>query len=123
MVKISLQKDLNIEVLSAFNGIGVYHKNVFKKYKYDFIINDNVKEMYKKIIKNNNIENVKKYIEEDCNIFPGGIYDENINGFWKNNSGYDNVVICEHVCLHAALINNDYKIFINPKLFYIAFDK
>jgi len=36
--------------------------------------------------------------------------------FWKNNSGYDKPVVCEHVALHANLNLENYKIYIEPKL-------
>jgi len=109
------------EIYSGFNGVGVYHTNVFKKYKYNYIVDDNVKNMYAKMF--NDIDNVynkfKIEISKDCDKFPNGIYDEEIQGYWKNNSGYDKPVVCEHVCLHAALINDGYKIYINPQMLYV----
>ena len=110
-----------IEIYSGFNGIAVYHKNIFKTYKYNCIVDDNIKNMYQKIFNDIDdlINKLKNEISNDCNKFPNGIYDEDILGYWKNNSGYDQPVVCEHVCLHAALINNGYKIYINPKMIYI----
>ena len=108
------------EIYSGFNGIGVYHKNVFKNYKYNCIVDDNVKKMYQKIL--TDIPDLprifKKYINNDCKKFPNGVYDADIQGYWKNNSGYDKPVVCEHVCLHACLVNDGYKIYINPNMLY-----
>ena len=45
-------------------------------------------------------------------------YDNDIDGYWKNNSGYNKPVICEHICLHSSLIDDGYKIYINPQMLY-----
>lgn len=110
-----------IKIYSGFNGIAVYNKEVFKKYRYNFILDESVKNMYKKMLNDmDNLQNeFKNEISNDCKKFPKGIYDEDIKGYWKNNSGYNKPVVCEHVCLHANLINDGYKIYINPKLLYI----
>ena len=107
-----------VPVYSAFNGIGVMHKEIFKKYKYDYIVNNEVKKTYQTIInKYNDIYSTsKQYIQSECNKFPGGEKDGEI--FWKNNSGYDKPVICEHVPFNFELINNNYKIYINPRMLY-----
>lgn len=109
-----------MEVYSGFNGIGVYHKNVFKNYKYNCIVDDNVKKMYQKMLTEiTELQHIfKKDISNDCNKYPGGVYDADIEGYWKNNSGYDKPVVCEHVCLHACLVNDGYKIYINPNMLY-----
>ena len=83
---------------SAFNGIGIYKKDIFKKFKYDFVSNDDVKKFY------------RKYIDDNI------ITDSTI--FWKSNCGYKGIVLCEHVPLHFALYNNGYKLFINPNMIY-----
>ena len=40
------------------------------------------------------------------------------NIVWKNNSGYDKPVVCEHVALNFSLIRDGYKLYINPKMIY-----
>ena len=109
-----------MEVYSSFNGIGVYHKNVFKNYKYNCMVDDNVKKMYQNMLTEiTDLQKIfKKYISNDCIKFPDGVYDADIEGYWKNNSGYDKPVVCEHVCLHACLVNDGYKIYINPNMLY-----
>ena len=108
-----------IPVYSAFNGIGIYKKDIFKKFKYDFLVNDHVKQFYRKYLQDNVITDTnKKIIQSKCNKFPYGIKDELTDIFWKSNSGYKDLVVCEHLPLNFALYNNGYKLFINPKMFY-----
>lgn len=104
------------EVLSAFNGIGVYPKKIFLNKKYDFIVNEDIKDIYRKNIAKNDVNNFDKLIQNDCTKFPGGIMDNNI--VWKNNSGYDKPVVCEHVALNFSLIKDGYKLYINPNMIY-----
>lgn len=42
--------------------------------------------------------------------------DKNIH--WKNNSGYNGIVVCEHTALNFALCNDNYKLIINPNMKY-----
>jgi hypothetical protein len=108
-----------VPVYSAFNGIGIYKKSIFFKYRYDFEVNDETKTFYRNYIKNTPIpENISKLINNKCHKFPDGYVDDNTDIFWKSNSGYKGQVICEHVPLNFALCNNGYKLFINPKMIY-----
>jgi hypothetical protein len=38
--------------------------------------------------------------------------------YWKNNSGYDKPVICEHVAFNFSLIQDGYEVSINPRMLY-----
>lgn len=107
-------------VYSAFGGIGIYKKHLFKLFKYDCLVTDDIKKFYNKILSNETFdENIKQIIKSPDTKFPAGYLDQdNTNIFWKANSGYNQPVICEHVTLNLALINNGYKLFINPKLGY-----
>lgn len=108
-----------VPVYSAFNGIGIYKKDIFKKFKYDFVVNDAVKQFYRKYLHDNTITDANKnIIQSNCNKFPYGNKDELSEIFWKSNSGYKGLVVCEHVPLNLALYNNGYKLFINPNMFY-----
>uniref|UniRef100_A0A6C0DIJ9 Glycosyltransferase 2-like domain-containing protein n=1 Tax=viral metagenome TaxID=1070528 RepID=A0A6C0DIJ9_9ZZZZ len=111
------QNESLIPVYSAFNGIGIYKKELFKKFKYNFLVNNEVKQVYRKIFDSVDSE-TKQIIENKCNKFPNGYKDEETNIFWKSNSGYDKPVICEHVSLNFGIYNNGYKLFINPKMIY-----
>jgi hypothetical protein len=115
-----------IPVYSSFGGVGIYKKEIFKQIKYDCIVNSDMKKFYNNIFKNNTLQSYCDKIDktlynivcsEDSKFF-GGEKDDVNNIFWKNNSGYNNLVICEHVCFNLAAINAGYKIFINPKMVY-----
>jgi hypothetical protein len=109
-----------IPVYSAFNGIGIYKKDLYTKYKYDFIVNDDIKKFYRNYLINHSIsDNTMNIIKNKCNKFPYGYKDEMGTIFWKSNSGYDNTVVCEHVPLNFALFNDGYKLFINPNMVYV----
>jgi hypothetical protein len=106
-----------IPTCSAFGGIGIFKREIFKKYRYDCMVNPAVKTFYKNIVSNSRLND--KYnglIKNPDTKFPNGYLEENI--FWKSNSGYDKPVVCEHVCLNLELYNNGYKMFINPKMLY-----
>jgi hypothetical protein len=107
-------------VYSAFGGIGVFKKNIFKTYKYDCIVNDAVKNYYYYILNHIALnKSIIDYIKNKDTKFPSGYIDEKYPFiFWKANSGYKQPVVCEHVCLNLSLVNNGYKIFINPKMVY-----
>jgi hypothetical protein len=108
-----------VPVYSAFNGIGIYKKDIFKHYKYDYIVNDDMKQFYRNYLKNNTIsDNIMNSIQTKCNKFPYGYKDEESTIFWKSNSGYDKPVVCEHIPLNFALYNNGYKLCINPTMIY-----
>jgi hypothetical protein len=110
-----------ISVYSAFGGIGIYKKKIFNKYKFDCIVNKDVQEFYIELLtkkKKNVSPEIMNIISNPDTKFPGGFYDKKRNIFWKNNSGYNNSVVCEHVCLNLKLKNLGYKLYINPKMFY-----
>jgi hypothetical protein len=108
-----------IPVYSAFNGIGIYKKNIFKKYKYDFLVNEDIKQFYRNYLKNNNVsENMLNKMYNKCDKFPYGFKDEQTDIFWKSNGGYKGPVVCEHIPLNFALYNDGYKLYINPKMLY-----
>ena len=107
-----------IEVYSAFNSIGVYSKDILRHTKYSCLYNDTVKSVYLNILDNNQHirDAYQSKIENDCTKFPGGIYDKDLNGYWKNNSGFNKPVMCEHVCFNFELISKGYKIYIDTKI-------
>ena len=108
-----------IPVYSAFNGIGIYKKDIFKKYRYDFYVNDDVKQFYRNLLETTCInKKTLNQIKSPCSKFPKGYKDEESDIFWKSNSGYDGPVICEHIPLNLALYNAKYKLYINPLMIY-----
>lgn len=109
-----------IPVVSAFGGIGIFKKQIFQNFRYDCIVNDEVKKYYRQYLDKNNLDNeTERIISNECKKFAGGHKDELYDIYWKCNSGYDNVVVCEHVCINMALHNAGYRIFILPCLLYL----
>ena len=113
--ELSLQEEKWVPVYSAFGGLAIYKKELFRHDKYDCCVNEEVKQFYK-----NNFSAGMLYepFTTPCTKFPHGYLDEDTGIFWKSNSGYNQPVVCEHVCLHLALINKGKRIFINPKMVY-----
>ena len=108
-----------IPVYSAFGGLGIYKKEIFKNHKFYFKVNNYVKEMYSLLLKNTTIdERLLQVIKTEDIKFPGGVKDEESEIYWKANSGYDGPVVCEHVVLNFELVLHGYKLFINPKMIY-----
>jgi hypothetical protein len=107
-----------VPVYSAFNGIGVYHKDIFTSHFYEVLPTQAVKTVYKKIAAEQPMAyaKYKAIIQGTCSKFSGGERDELF--YWKNNSGYDKPVICEHVAFNFALINEGCEIYINPRMLY-----
>ena len=119
-----------IPIISGFGGIGIFKKDIFNKYNYDCIVSDSIIKYYSNLLNKVNIDkHLDEVISNPCKKFPGGyksLYKIKKEGneeikwiHWKNNCGYDNVIICEHVHLNLTLINDGYKLFINPKMIYI----
>ena len=119
-LELSPQSKSLFSVYSAFNGIGVYDKNVFKKHRYDAVVSNIVKDMYKTIISQNNelYDVFRNVISNDCPKFIDGEKDETTGFVWKNNSGYNKPVICEHVSFNFSALSDGYEIFINPSMLY-----
>jgi len=108
-----------IPVYSAFGGIGIYKKELFKKHRFDCMVNDQIELFYDKFLRENSLrKDIKKIIETPDKKFPSGYKSAKSCIFWKANSGYNAPVVCEHVCFNLALINDGYKIFINPLMIY-----
>jgi len=119
MRQLQFNNNMLLPVYSAFGGIGIFKKNIFKTYKYDCIVNDAVKYYYYNLLSNISLpDNIINCIKNIDYKFPSGYMDKNNSIFWKSNSGYKQPVVCEHVCLNLSLINNGYKIYINPKMIY-----
>jgi len=122
MPNFSINKNNNlIPVYSAFGGLGIYKKILFKNYKFDFIVNDTIKEVYNKIIyynRNKINSQLLTIIQNPDKKFVDGFKDEKSNIFWKSNSGYNKPVVCEHLAFNFSLINDGFKVFINPKMIF-----
>lgn len=107
-----------VPVYSAFNGIGVYAREVFTSHYFDALLTSAVKMVYEKIAAEHPTvyTKYKKILQGTCPKFIGGERDELF--YWKNNSGYDKPVVCEHVAYNFALLNDGCEIMINPRMLY-----
>jgi hypothetical protein len=120
--------DANLKtVVSAFGGIGIYKKSLFTDdIQYGCLVTEQIISYYTTILSNTmRIDDLMlKIIAEPCPKFPGGYktYFKYNNKYhtihWKNNSGYDNVVLCEHVSVNIPLFFKGYRLRINPKMTY-----
>jgi hypothetical protein len=117
-LQINPKQSALVSVYSAFNGIGVYAKEILLAQLYEPLPTTAVKLMYAKIAEAHPeaYAKYKKILQYECQKFPGGERDELF--FWKNNSGYNKPVICEHVAFNFALINEGCEIYINPRMLY-----
>ena len=110
-------------VYSAFGGIGVFNRSaiVEEGVRYDCIVNEDVKNVYRLLFKKYEklYEKYRSVVEKDCPHYRGGIKDEETAVIWKNNSGYDAPVICEHVVFNFSLILKGYQPYINPRMTYL----
>jgi len=112
-------KSTLIPVYSAFGGMGIYKKEIFKKHRFDCIVNEDLELFYDKYLKEHSLDkNIEMIIKNHDNDFPIGYKSLKSIIFWKANSGYNYPVVCEHVCLNLALINDGYRIYINPLMIY-----
>jgi hypothetical protein len=120
--------DANLKtVVSAFGGIGIYIKSLFTDdIQYGCLVTEQIISYYTTILSNTmRIDDfMLKIIAEPCPKFPGGYktYFKYNNKYhtihWKNNSGYNNVVLCEHVSVNIPLFFKGYRLRINPKMTY-----
>jgi hypothetical protein len=117
-LKINPESNELVPVYSAFNGIGVYDKDVFTAFQYDALITPATKAVYKQIadLHPNAYALLKPILQNECSKFYGG--ERTPEFYWKNNSGYDKPVICEHVAFNFALFQAGYEIVINPRMLY-----
>ena len=107
-----------VPVYSAFNGIGVYAIEVFTSHFFEVLPTPAVKTVYEKIAAQHPTVYIKykKILQGTCPKFTGGERDELF--YWKNNSGYDKPVVCEHVAYNFALLKDGCEIVINPRMLY-----
>ncbi len=129
--KINFDNDENhlIPVISAFGGIGIFKKEVFNECRYASLIDESITNFYHNLLSNlpdNAIPpEIVTLFENPCNKFSGGFIttykrnDNLYNLYWKNCSGYDKPCLCEHTYLNINLVSKGYKLFINPKLYYL----
>ena len=114
-----------IPVLSAFGGLGIYKSICIRGLRYSATPTQDLHTLNLRIMKENPDHlYVKKIKEKPTTHIQGasqGIYLFDKELFYRNCSGYNFPVICEHVPFHAAMIARGYdKLFILPPLIYVS---
>ena len=114
-----------IPVLSAFGGLGIYKSSCIRGLRYSAIPTLDLHTLNLKSLKENpDHVYVKKVKEKPTTHIQGvsqGIYMFDKELFYRNCSGYNFPVICEHVTLHASMIVRGYdKLFVLPPLLYVS---
>lgn len=114
-----------IPVLSAFGGLGIYKSTCIRGLRYSAIPTRDLHSLNQMIMKENpNHLYVKKLKEKPTTHIQGvsqGIYMFDKELFYRNCSGYNFPVLCEHVTFHASMIMRGYKnLFVLPPLIYVS---
>ena len=114
-----------IPVLSAFGGLGIYKSICIRGLRYSATPTQDLHALNLRIMKENPDHiYVKKVKEKPTTHIQGasqGIYLFDKELFYRNCSGYNFPVICEHVPFHAAMIARGYdKLFVLPPLIYVS---
>ena len=114
-----------IPVLSAFGGLGIYKSICIRGLRYSATPTQDLHTLNLRIMKDNPDHlYVKKIKEKPTTHIQGasqGIYLFDKELFYRNCSGYNFPVICEHVPFHAAMIARGYdKLFVLPPLIYVS---
>lgn len=114
-----------IPVLSAFGGIGIYRASCIRGLRYTGSITKDVHSVFTKFTEQYPDHPwVKQVLSKPTTHLDGallGIYLYDKKLFYKNNSGYNYPVICEHVPFHSSMICKGYsRLFVEPSLLYYS---
>ena len=114
-----------IPVLSAFGGIGVYRASAVRGLRYSGVVTEDVHKVYTNFCRQNPSHPwVQRVNQKPVTHIEGalmGVYLFDTKLFYRNNSGYNYPVICEHVPFHCAMINRGAsRLFVEPSLLYIS---
>jgi hypothetical protein len=114
-----------IPVFSAFGGIGIYRASCIRGLRYKGTITEDVHTVFSKFYSQYQthpwVQELKKNPTTHLEGALLGIYLFDKNFFYKNNSGYNYPVICEHVPFHCAMISKGHsRLFVEPSLLYYS---
>ena len=114
-----------IPVMSAFGGIGIYRASCIRGLRYKGTITEDVHTVFSKFCKQYPMHPWVQHLTKKPTTHLDGallgiyLYDKEL--FYKNNSGYNYPVICEHVPFHFAMICRGYsRLFVEPSLLYYS---
>lgn len=114
-----------IPVMSAFGGIGIYRASAIRGLRYKGTITEDIHSVFSKFCQQYPAHPwVQQVLKKPTTHLEGallGIYLFDKQLFYKNNSGYNYPVICEHVPFHCAMISRGYsRLFVEPSLLYYS---
>ena len=114
-----------IPVFSAFGGIGVYRASAIRGLRYSGVVTEDVHKVYTNVCRSYPSHPwVQRVNQKPVTHIEGalmGVYLFDDKLFYRNNSGYNYPVICEHVPFHCAMINRGAsRLFVDPSLVYIS---
>jgi len=114
-----------IPVTSAFGGIGIYRASAIRGLRYTGTITKDVHTVFADFCaKYPSHPWVQKVKEKPTTHLDGALLGIQLFGpelFYKNNSGYNYPVICEHVPFHCAMISRGFsRLFVAPSLAYYS---
>ncbi len=114
-----------IPVMSAFGGIGIYRASAIRGLRYKGVVTEDVHKVFSNFCSQYPTHPwVQQVQQKPTTHVEGtlmGIYLFDNKLFYRNNSGYNYPVICEHMPFHCAMINRGYsRLFVEPSLLYIS---
>lgn len=112
-----------IPVYSAFGGIGVYRGKCIRGLRYSGVVTEDLHKHFLNIKKIGHPWAAELPQKPQTHIDGAlqGIYLFDKELFYRNNSGYNYPVICEHVPFHASMIARGHsRLFVMPSLVYIS---
>lgn len=115
----------SIPVFSAFGGIGIYRASAIRGLRYSGVVTQETHKVFHDFCQRYPAHPwVKEVQKKPTTHLDGallGIYLHDQELFYKNNSGYNYPVICEHVPFHCAMISRGYsRLFVEPSLLYYS---
>jgi hypothetical protein len=112
-----------LPVYSAFGGIGIYRGHCIRGLRYSGVITEDLHKHFLNIKKLGHPWAAELPQKPTTHIDGAlqGIYLFDKELFYRNNSGYNYPVICEHVPFHASMIARGHsRLFVMPSLIYIS---
>lgn len=112
-------------VVSAFGGIGIYKASCIRGLRYTGTLTKDVHSVFTQFCRDHPDHPwVQQVLTKPTTHLDGallGIYLFDTKLFYKNNSGYNYPVICEHVPFHCAMICRGHsRLFVEPSLLYYS---
>jgi hypothetical protein len=114
-----------IPVVSAFGGIGIYRASCIRGLRYTGTVTEDVHTVFSNFCsqfpQHPWVQHLSKKPTTHLDGALLGMYMYDTKLFYKNNSGYNYPVICEHVPFHCSMICRGHsRLFVEPSLLYYS---